>query len=204
MKTSLMGNSLRPQRRIRVGKGGITPGGDRHVVRLGHRPGGLRHHSIRTGAADGPDLTPAMMELQQRVGGQLARYYRTTDQNGQERQILHGFWVQQVHCHRCRQVIEAHPHFQLAFEAEGDRQWAFCRSCHRVHLLDRDAKEFRCPACKTQTVIAFGPVQHGRLVCPACQAEEDLIEVAGRTGQPPLWRLFALETVSAGPCSVEC
>ncbi len=150
-------------------------------------------------AAHAPDLNPAVTELQRRVGARLARYYRTAGEDGQERQILHAFWVQQVRCHRCKQVVEAHPHYQLAFEAEGDRQWVFCRSCHHVRRLDRDAEAFRCSACKAKTVIASGPVQHGRLVCPACRAEEDLIEVAGRTGQPPFWRLFALETLPAGP-----
>jgi adenine-specific DNA methylase len=150
-------------------------------------------------AADAPDLTPALTGLQQRVGRRLARYYRTAGVDGQERQILHAFWVQHVRCHRCAQMVEAHPHYQLAFEAEGDRQWAFCRACHRVQRLDRDAEAFRCPACKRQTVIAAGPVQHGRLVCPACHAVEDLIEVAERVNQPPLWHLFALETVPAGP-----
>jgi LSD1 subclass zinc finger protein len=100
-------------------------------------------------------------------------------------------------------VVEAHPHHQLAFEAEGGRQWAFCRSCHRVHQLDRDAEAFRCSACKAKTVIVSGPVQHGRLVCPACAAEEDLIEVAARTGQPPSgvcspWKPFPPARPSAG------
>src|SRR4029077_9564428 len=65
-------------------------------------------------AADAPDLTPALTRLQQRVGGRLARYYRTAGEDGQERHILHAFWVQQVRCHHCRQLVAAHPHYQLA------------------------------------------------------------------------------------------
>ncbi|MFO0877589.1 MAG: hypothetical protein U0840_09455 [Gemmataceae bacterium] len=150
-------------------------------------------------AAGVPDLGPAQADLQRTVGRRLARYYRTVGPGGEARQVLHGFWVQVVRCDGCRREVEAHPHHQLAYEAEGDRQWAFCRSCHRVHELDRDAPSFRCSGCGEQTDVANGPVVHGRLTCPLCRAEEDLIDGAGRVGRPPQWRLFALETIPDGP-----
>jgi putative DNA methylase len=149
-------------------------------------------------AADVPDLSTAVDALQQSVGSRMARYYKTTGEAGDERLILHAFWVQLVTCHQCHVTSEAHPHYQLAYVSEGTQQWAFCRVCHRVAELDREKKSFRCKACNTRTVIADGPVVHGRFACPSCSAEEGLIDVSARTGQPPTWRLFALETVSDG------
>ena len=150
-------------------------------------------------AAEVPDLTLALDSLQRTVGARMSRYYRTNGDGGEERLILHAFWVQVVTCHHCHHESEAHPHYQLAYESEGTRQWAFCRSCHEVAELDRDRKAFRCSACDTRTVIDAGPVTHGRFACPSCRTKEDLIDVAARTESPPTWRLFALETVSAGP-----
>lgn len=149
-------------------------------------------------AAEVPDLSVAVESLQKTVGNRMARYYRTTGEAGEERLILHAFWVQVVTCHHCHSESEAHPHYQLAFDSEGTQQWAFCRSCHEVAELDRDRKAFRCTACDTRTVIEAGPVTHGRFTCPSCDTKEDLIDVAARTNQPPKWRLFALETVEAG------
>ena len=150
-------------------------------------------------AANVPDLSAELNALQRTVGARMARHYHAVGEAGDERVILHAFWVQLVTCRSCRRVSEAHPHYQLAFDSEGTRQWAFCRSCHRVAELDRGRKTLHCPACQTRTTIAAGPVSRGRFSCPSCAGTEDLIDVAGRTKRPPTWRLFALETIFAGP-----
>jgi adenine-specific DNA methylase len=155
-------------------------------------------------AADAPDLGASLANLQTSVGKRLDRYYRTRTTTGAVRRVLHAFWVQVVRCRSCRLVIEAHPHYQLAYEAEGERQWAFCRNCRRVHELGRDEKSFRCQDCQKNTVIEEGVVDYGELVCPACAATERLIDVAARMSSPPDWRLFALETVPLEGASRRC
>jgi adenine-specific DNA methylase len=146
-------------------------------------------------AADVPDLEEALSSLQASIGKRLAPYYLTRHPSGEERRIVHAFWVQVVRCRSCRRVVEAHPHHQLAFEAEGDKQWAFCRRCHAVRELGRDVKSFRCGACRATTVIERGVVDQGQMTCPDCSATERLIDVAKRLHAPPAWRLFALETI---------
>ena len=149
-------------------------------------------------AAEVPDLSVALDMLQRTVGAKMARYYRTVGKEGDDRLILHAFWVQVVTCHHCGIASEAHPHYQLAYDSEGIRQWVFCRSCHTISEFNKEKKSFRCKSCNTRTVIGAGPVTHGRFACPFCRAEEKLIDVAARIGRPPTWRLFALETVPAG------
>lgn len=184
-------------------------GGGTSVVeaaRLGARPIGVDIDPVACAitrfelhAADVPDLTSAIDALQRTVGSRMAQYYRTKGASGEDRLILHAFWVQVVTCHQCGHKSEAHPHYQLAYESEGKQQWAFCRSCHHVAKLKKERKSFNCSACDTRTVIDSGPVMHGRFACPQCRAEEDLIDVAARTNCPPAWRIFALETIPAGP-----
>lgn len=151
-------------------------------------------------AADAPSLEEALSELQARVGKRLDRYYLTGHPTGEKRRIVHAFWVQIVRCRSCRRNIEAHPRYQLAYEAEGERQWAFCRRCHAVRELDCEVKSFRCGTCRATTVVDKGVVDHGELTCPECSSTERLIDLADRVHAPPKWLLFALETIPlSGP-----
>jgi adenine-specific DNA methylase len=146
-------------------------------------------------AAAVPDLRPALAQLSERVGGELARYYRTLDAEGRERTVLHFFYVQVVTCGDCGTDLEAHPHYQLAHEADGSRQWAFCKDCHAIQEIPKRRRRLDCRQCGTRTSIKHGPVTYGCLQCPSCGGKERLIEHARRTGRIPSWRLFALEVL---------
>lgn len=142
-----------------------------------------------------PDLEPTLKRLQDDIGSQMARYYQTQTAQGETREVLHYFWVQVVECSGCQERIEAHPHFQLGYQAKGTKQWVFCPVCHDVQELDRAEAVMYCKRCHLSTEIRKGPVQYGKLTCPTCSKQERLIDVAARTQTPPTWRLFALETM---------
>lgn len=151
--------------------------------------------TFETRVAQVADPLPALERLQKSVGAALRRYYRTAD----GRDVVHFFWVQVVPCGDCGEEVEAHPHFQLAYEAEGTRQWAFCRTCHLPRELSRSDTEFTCDTCQANTVVLAGVVNFGRLTCPRCGTRERLIDAAARIGGPPGWRLFALEVLEEEP-----
>jgi len=153
---------------------------------------------FETRAAGFPDLGEALERLKREVGERVAPYYLTPTPEG-ERVVLHYFWVQVVRCAGCGEEVEAHPHHRLACEAGGSRQWAFCPGCHRVQELSRGETGLRCDGCGATASIETGPVRYGRLACPRCGHRERLIDVAARTGGPPRWRLFALETLEEEP-----
>jgi putative DNA methylase len=153
-------------------------------------------------AATVPDLHPTMSLLKHKVGSKILPFYRTKGPNGDTRQILHAFWVQVVRCHVCGRTTEAHPSYQLAYDKNNECQWTFCSFCHLPKRVRIDAKSFTCSACRTKTNIFEGPVTHGRFQCGSCYTEENLIDVASRTGTPPVWRLFALETIPSGQCNL--
>jgi len=148
------------------------------------------------GAAETPDLDIALTTLKNQIGRDLQPFYQTVTPDGETRDVLHYFWVQVLDCRVCGRSIEAHPHYQLAYEAQGKRQWAFCRTCHAVADLDRARTRLSCRQCSARSQIQSGTVRYGTVTCPHCRHSERLIDVASRTGQPPQWRLFALETVS--------
>jgi putative DNA methylase len=156
---------------------------------------------FETRAAEMPDLIVALDHLKERVARQLEPYYRSRTREGEDQKVLHYFWVQLVTCGSCRKTTEAHPHYQLAYEAEGNRQCVFCPRCHEVQCLHREEDELHCEACKLTASVQAGPVRYGKFTCPRCGERERLIDVATRTGHPPKWRLFALETLEAAPTS---
>lgn len=154
--------------------------------------------SFETRMARVGDLGPALKELKSMVGAKVSSLYRTMTPDGEEREVLHYFWVQVVECSGCGEMVEAHPHYQLAYEAEGTHQWVFCPTCHEVQKLHRRRKNFVCGGCGTPAPVEAGTVNHGLLTCPHCHVEEQLIDVAARTNTPPCWKLFAVETIEPG------
>lgn len=153
--------------------------------------------SFEARAVKVPDLAPTLARLKEQAGSRLAPFYKTMGTEGQPLEVLHYFWVQQVDCRGCGQMVEVHPHYQLAYDAEGTQQWAFCQHCHAVQQLDRSVVELHCAECGDTTIIQCGVVKYGKLTCPHCQTQERLIDVAAHTGKPPQFRLFALEVLTA-------
>ncbi len=141
------------------------------------------------------DLDVDLEILKTSVGNEVLKYYRTKSPAGEPRIILHAFWVQIVKCGSCKCIVEAHPTYQLAYQAEGKDQWVFCSTCNAIHRINKNRKTFTCKSCSSVTKIEAGTVQRGKIRCPRCSTEECLIDVAKRTNKPPTWKLFALETV---------
>jgi SAM-dependent methyltransferase len=146
-------------------------------------------------AAAVPDLTPTLALLQRQVGDRLSRFYQTVTPDGRRLDVLHYFWVQVLPCRQCGEWLEAHPHYQLAYEAEGTHQWVFCPTCHSIEHLPRTQSVMTCASCGHAFEIQQGPVKLGKITCKRCQTAERLIDVAARRGETPLWKLFALETI---------
>src|SRR4051794_16977305 len=70
-------------------------------------------------------------------------------------------------------------------------------ACTKMRLLAEEVA--RGCGCGAVTEAAAGHVEAGTARCPACGRRERLIDLAARTGSPPTFRLFAVETVPAGP-----
>jgi uncharacterized CHY-type Zn-finger protein/16S rRNA G966 N2-methylase RsmD len=142
-------------------------------------------------AAEVTRLEDELSELQTAVGDDLARYHRTVDADGNEREVLYHFWVQVTDCYSCKEELEIHPRFQLARDASEDDQIAFCRHCHAVQKLALNRKILVCDRCDRRTHIHAGTLRDGTVHCLACGADEELAENSDRRDCPPTWRLFA-------------
>ncbi|MBR0780747.1 hypothetical protein [Bradyrhizobium iriomotense] len=146
---------------------------------------------------DLPSLEQTLEQLCTTVGAKLAPYYRSRSE-GREEILLHAFWVQVVRCEECRHEYHAHPQFRLASDPNIDKQWVVCRGCGDINQSKKDAKTVGC-ACGVRTKVFAGNMDGGAGVCPRCSHRQKLIEEAARRGLPPVFRLFAVETIPSGP-----
>lgn len=145
-----------------------------------------------------PDLGPALDGLVATVGAELAPFYAARDEAGNAERLLHAFWVQRVTCGGCGHGFDAHPSFRLAWNDAARRQWVACRGCSRVQEVSTARATIRCE-CGTTTRAREGHLDAGTAVCPCCGHRERLIDLSTRTGRPPEFRLFAVETIPDEP-----
>lgn len=136
----------------------------------------------------------ATRELREEISGRILPLH-TTRVAGEERRVLHHFWVELRTCGSCQKEFEVHPHYRLAYDKEKERQWVFCRWCHDVRELALHRKELHCPATcgGTRTRIDAGTLQGGKVACPHCKSTSELSARGLGIGGPPRWRLFAQE-----------
>lgn len=152
--------------------------------------------SFETRAGEVEDIGQALSRARARVWPRLKEFYLHSH-GGEERTILHTFWVQVVICSGCSREIEAHPSHRLAWNSDHHRQWAFCSACHRPQELHDSRRHLRCP-CGEVSAIDAGHVERGLLTCPDCHTSERLIDVSERVPGPPRFVPFAHEILPAG------
>jgi putative DNA methylase len=167
-----------------------------HVIGVDVDPVACAVTGFELAAAAMPIPDKVTAQLAEDVGTRMAPFYRTVSPDGEDLVALHYFWVQVVECGGCGRLVDAHPHYQLGYEATGTRQWVVCRSCGQVAERPRSAKTLVCDACTVCTVIGAGTVSYGKLTCPACGTGQRLIQIGRATRRPPTWRLFAVEAIS--------
>jgi putative DNA methylase len=146
---------------------------------------------------DLPDLEPLLEQMIDRVGSRLAPFYRSRDAQGVDEVLLHAFWIQVITCERCGHHFAAHPFFRIAWDEKANRQWVACRTCNGVLEGGFKADRLRCD-CGEYTAVHSGHSKNGTACCLSCGHGERLIDVSVRTGMPPEFRLFAVETLPAG------
>ncbi|ERK73553.1 SAM-dependent methyltransferase [Leifsonia aquatica] len=124
----------------------------------------------------------------------LRELYRTVGPDGDTRDGLHFFYVQQLTCGHCATTFDAHPSYRVALA--GSEQWVVCsrEACGQVRSISADAEQFTCD-CGSVTVIGDAPLVRGKATCPECGHVEALITYARRTGQRPSFRMFAIESI---------
>ena len=144
-------------------------------------------------AAGRAPLSRAAARPCENVSARTLPWHRTLV-DGEERRVLHHFWVELRACASCREEFEVHPHYRLAYDKDKGLQWAFCRGCHGVQELPLGRKELRCRVgCSARTRVEEGALRGRRVRCPYCGSRTELSDRAPEAHSPPRYRLFAQE-----------
>ena len=150
--------------------------------------------SFQSRLHDLPSLDATLAGLSASIGQTMRPFYEREDGTTG----LHHFWVQRVDCGHCGRAYDAHPHHVLAAEVDSKTCYAVCRCCGEIGQIRASWSSFMCRACRKRTNTRKGNVDHGEATCPHCRRTERLIDVGARTGTPPRFRLFAIETIPHG------
>lgn len=126
------------------------------------------------------------------VEKELKQYYITkVDDNYYE--VVNFFWVYQINCKNCNELVFSHPHYYLAKDEKNIS--VFCRHCGKVEELPANRKRLICKNCGKNTDIYKGPFKKGIMTCTKCGSSTTV--VSNVKGISSL-KLFALEYIING------
>ena len=131
-------------------------------------------------------------EIEEELGKDLLGLYRSRVDGIGDVDVVYYFWVDRVTCPECGAEGDAHPTFQVAFDAALRTQTVVCPSCGDLTELPLGRKNLDCH-CGTRTHLADVPVKYGKFTCAGCDGRRPLHELWSSGAVTP--RLFAQEFV---------
>lgn len=137
-----------------------------------------------------------METIKEDISDDLQRHYKTIDEYGNEVNVIYYFWVNVLHCPKCKKNFEAHPHYMLFESKNSKKRTVFCKNCHETREIPLEQKRFKCKQCGTFTTVFNGTVDNGKYTCPFCNHTGNVISLV-KVGKPLSRNLFALEYVNS-------
>jgi len=137
-------------------------------------------------------LDDELEKLHQRVGKRIQEFY-ITEVEGLKYPIINAFWVYNIVCSKCDNIIKTHPHYKLNFNKK--MQFVFCKHCGQIHEIDINKTKFKCSACSKITIVDKGTYKRGYCTCPNCNNK---FEIQPRIQNSKKLELFALEYEKEG------
>jgi putative DNA methylase len=136
------------------------------------------------------DAKTAFNDLEKTVGNKIRSLYQLDD--GSE--TLYYFWVKQVLCPDCGELIELFNNYLFskhAYPSRNPKSQCLCPSCNEIFSCRYDSEKERCPSCGE----SFNP-QHGcssrtKVNCSACHNDFSILQAVRKKETPPLHRMYA-------------
>lgn len=126
------------------------------------------------------------------VEKELKQYY-TTKVGDNYYEVVNFFWVYQINCKNCNEILFSHPHYYLAKDKRNI--FVFCKHCGKVEELPINRKRFVCKSCEKTTDIYKGSFKKGIMTCTKCGSST---AAASNVQGINSLKLFALEYINNG------
>lgn len=165
-------------------------------VALGRDINPVACESVRValGPMDRDALKNAFEQLSVTVGERIRKLYRSVDEQGQECDVLYYFWVKQVPCPQCRELVDLFTTRAFAKNARPTRKpevHICCPECGEVFSGRNSDTKVRCPSCHMAFNPHEGTASGAKARCLGCAREFAIVEAVRGTSAPPVHRLYA-------------
>ncbi|MDB5143670.1 MAG: adenine-specific methylase [Mucilaginibacter sp.] len=148
---------------------------------------------VALGPLDESELKQAYQILSDTVRPIIARYYQTTDLEGNIATVLYYFWVMTATCEKCNQPIDLFSNYIVSQDAYPKKKPTIsivCPSCSEIfqgHYLNDDVN---CPNCNHHFQPRKGPVTGGKVCCTHCNQTQAISSLFKHNNEAPIFRLY--------------
>lgn len=178
--------------------GSGTTVGEAHKVgctALGRDINPVACESVRValGPLDTRQLTGAFEHLSATVGKRIRGLYCSPDEKGRGRNVLYFFWVKQVPCPHCDDLVDLFRSRIFARNAYPDRKpevQVCCPQCGDILAARNNDERVSC-ACGLSFNPHEGTASGRKAICPQCSRDFAIAEAVRAADTPPAHRLYA-------------
>lgn len=136
-------------------------------------------------------LDIAFHNLEDRVGSDIKRYYRTKCLHDHEAEVMYFFWVKVAKCKSCGIKVRLFPHYELS--RRDNINVVLCPHCLQVIETTGKNLKIRCNDCGEVFDPHKGISGRGVFQCPECKTKNRILEVIKKNGGRLEAELYALE-----------
>lgn len=138
------------------------------------------------------ELTDAFEALSQDVGSRIRSLYHSEDSRSRPCDVLYYFWVMQVPCLHCRQVVGLFPSWVVARNAYPSKKpeiQVLCPSCTGI-FPGTHGREATCPQCGLTFQPGIGTAKGANASCSHCNRSFSIIKAVNAAGLRPSFKLL--------------
>jgi adenine-specific DNA methylase len=137
------------------------------------------------------DLKNAFYALEQKVGEEIKKYYKTLDGNNNISEIMYILWVKAINCEKCNNKIKLFPDFILS--SSKNSHIVFCPDCLAIETVSDASKKINCKRCNHGFIPQIGIAKNGSYRCPSCSNISSILSATKKLNGPAELEIFAIE-----------
>jgi adenine-specific DNA methylase len=156
----------------------------------------VAYNLVRTALAlpSRQELLDAYRDIERDLGAVIRSYYQGRLADGTMADVLYYFWVMQVPCPGCTNLVDLFSSYVFARHAYPKRYpdaQVLCPSCGAVNVARYDSTSLDCSSCAAHFDPSSGPARGVTATCPGCAHRFAIATAVRALGRPPGYRLYA-------------
>lgn len=145
-------------------------------------------------------INSTFQTIEEKVKHLIMHYYSGFDLLNEPADVLYFFWVKQVACPQCSNMLDLFPSrifSSHAYPKKYPMSKASCPKCDAVCTVDYSSHKATCEKCETQFDPHLGNVKRSSVKCHFCDYQFKVIDAVRNQNTPPLHRMYAKMILNA-------